>query len=166
MVIDTNGYRLNVGIILTNSEKKIFWGRRAGLKDAWQFPQGGINDYETLEEAMYRELTEEIGLTKQDVSLIAVTRRWVYYKLPYLKKPMIPRDDKRCIGQRQKWFLLKLISDEKNIRFDQTKKPEFVESQWVDYWYPLGHVVHFKRNVYTKVLREFSPILLPQQKNS
>jgi putative (di)nucleoside polyphosphate hydrolase len=164
LVIDSRGFRLNVGIILVNSENQIFWGQRAGLSNAWQFPQGGINDYETLEEAMYRELTEEIGLTKSDVLLLAVTHRWLYYRLPNRppkKKINSEKNDNPCIGQKQRWGLLKLITDAKNIRFDLTKKPEFIDWRWVDYWYPLEHVVHFKRNVYAKVLREFAPILFP-----
>lgn len=152
-MIDRDGFRLNVGIILTNDEGKLFWGKRIGREDAWQFPQGGVHPYETLEETMFRELYEEVGLTKNDVAIMATNRRWLYYKLPHhlrrrFQKPM-------CIGQKQKWFLLKLISDESKISFDKGESPEFAGWRWVDYWLPLKQVIYFKREIYYQVLREF-----------
>jgi putative (di)nucleoside polyphosphate hydrolase len=155
-MIDKSGYRLNVGIILANKDKKIFLGKRLGNKNAWQFPQGGMNPYETLEETMYRELNEEVGLSREDVKILAVTHHWLYYKLPpkmrrYFQTPL-------CIGQRQKWFLLQLISDDSKIKLDSTS-PEFETWQWVNYWEPLETVIYFKRNIYQKVLTEFEPVL-------
>lgn len=152
-MIDRSGFRLNVGIILANSEGRLFWGRRIGQAHAWQFPQGGIQEYETLQEAMYRELAEELGLLPEDVKVVAVTRHWLYYRLPkhmrrHHAKPL-------CIGQKQKWFLLQLLGDEQRIRFDTTGSPEFDEWRWVDYWQPLEQVIAFKRQVYKKALREF-----------
>lgn len=156
-MIDRNGYRLNVGIILCNEEGKVFFGKRPGLKDAWQFPQGGVDPYETLKETMYRELTEETGLLEKDVKLLGITKKWLYYKLPYSfrrhhQKPL-------CIGQKQKWFLLKLITNENNIRFDNDNDPEFTDWKWVDYWYPIKKVISFKRNVYQKALKELKKYL-------
>jgi putative (di)nucleoside polyphosphate hydrolase len=156
-MIDRHGFRLNVGIILSNQEGRLFWGRRTGQQNAWQFPQGGIQDYETLEEAMYRELNEELGLIRDDVKIMGMTRQWLYYRLPkYLRrhysKPM-------CIGQKQKWFLLQLTGDEERIRFDLTDSPEFDTWCWVDYWDPLVQVIEFKRGVYKKALSEFAPLL-------
>lgn len=156
-MIDRRGFRLNVGIILVNNENKLFWGKKAGHENAWQFPQGGVNPYETLQETMHRELTEEIGLTAKDVAILGVTRRWLYYRLPYClqrrhQKPL-------CIGQKQKWFLIKLLSDESNIRFDQTDSPEFIDWRWVDYWHPLKEVISFKQQVYSKALKELEPLL-------
>lgn len=156
-MIDRRGFRLNVGIILLNDEGKVFWGKRPGYKDAWQFPQGGVNNYETLKETMYRELAEETGLTADDVELIGVTRRWLYYNLPY--KYQRHHQTPLCIGQKQKWFLLKLVSDEENIRFDQTDSPEFTSWKWVDYWYPVKKVISFKRDVYQKALQELEPLM-------
>lgn len=155
-MIDKSGYRLNVGIILANTEKKIFLGKRIGNKDAWQFPQGGMNPYETTEETMYRELKEEVGLNKDDVKILATTHRWLYYKLPpkmrrYFQTPL-------CIGQRQKWFLLQLVTGDDKIKLDNAS-PEFENWRWVDYWEPLTSVIYFKRNIYQKVLTEFEPIL-------
>lgn len=156
-MIDKNGFRLNVGIILANKDGQLFWGKRIGNKNAWQFPQGGVTSYETLKETMYRELTEELGLTENDVEIIATTKDWLYYKLPVhlrrkLQKPL-------CIGQRQKWFLLRLIGDDDRINLAYADKPEFTQWLWVDYWRPLREVVYFKHTIYKTVLEEFAPHL-------
>jgi putative (di)nucleoside polyphosphate hydrolase len=156
-MIDRQGFRLNVGIILANSENRLFWGKKAGHKDAWQFPQGGVNSYETLQETMYRELTEEIGLTVEDVEILGVTKKWSYYTLPHAmqrhyQKPL-------CIGQKQRWFLIKLISHESRIHFKHTDSPEFTDWRWVDYWHPLKEVISFKEEVYRKALEELEPFL-------
>jgi len=155
-VIDEEGFRANVGIIITNSKKRIFWGKRIG-QDAWQFPQGGVNDDETPEQAMYRELREEVGLAAKDVEILRVTQDWLQYRLPekYIRYHSLPL----CIGQKQKWFLLRLLSDDTSICLDFSKKPEFDEWRWVYYWYPLKKVITFKRDVYRKALKEFEPIL-------
>lgn len=150
-VIDSDGFRPNVGIILANARGQVLWARRVG-QDAWQFPQGGINHKETPEQAMYRELKEEVGLTPEDVEVVACTRGWLRYRLPkrmirYHSKPL-------CIGQKQKWFLLRLVSPEDRVRFDQSGKPEFDGWRWVSYWYPLGQVISFKREVYRSALKE------------
>src|SRR5471030_3332668 len=107
MVIDRAGYRLNVGIILINSSGRVFWGRRQG-HDAWQFPQGGLGTGETALEAMYRELLEEVGLEQGDVAVLGSTKRWLKYRLPkqYVRHGSSPL----VIGQKQKWYLLKLVS--------------------------------------------------------
>ncbi len=86
-MIDRRGFRLNVGMIIVNKEGKVFWGKRPGQKNAWQFPQGGVNSYETLEETMYRELAEEVGLKSEDVKILGQTKRWLYYRLPYYLPP-------------------------------------------------------------------------------
>ncbi len=155
-MIDSDGFRENVGIVLSNRGGRLFWARRVGM-DAWQFPQGGIKPKETPTMAMYRELKEEVGLGPDDVQVIAFTRRWLRYRLPkqfvrYNKKPV-------CIGQKQIWFLLRLVGNEREVRLDCCAKPEFDQWQWVSYWYPLHNVVEFKKNVYKKALTEFAPLL-------
>ena len=106
---------------------------------------------------MYRELTEEIGLFAEHVEVIAKTRGWLRYRLP---QRFIRRHSKPiCIGQKQVWFILKLVADESCVRFDLTDHPEFDSWRWVDYWWPTREVVHFKRGVYIRVLREFAPLL-------
>ncbi|MDZ4263051.1 MAG: RNA pyrophosphohydrolase [Pseudomonadota bacterium] len=155
-MIDSDGYRPNVGIVLSNGEGRLFWARRIG-QDAWQFPQGGIRTYETPLEAMYRELTEEIGLTAEQVEVVGSTRGWLRYRLP---RRMIRRHSKPvCIGQKQVWFLLRLQAQESELRFDLTDHPEFDLWRWVDYWEPVTEVVHFKRAVYARALQELAPLL-------
>ena len=157
-MINKRGFRLNVGIILVNEQGRVFLGKRAGHKDAWQFPQGGVNSYETLEETLYRELREEIGLESTDVKRLGVTKKWLYYRLPHAfqrhqRKPL-------CVGQKQRWFLLELITSDSKIYLDNTSSPEFSEWRWVSYWFPLRKVIAFKREVYKKALKELRPILL------
>lgn len=155
-MIDTEGYRPNVGIILCNQDNELFWARRIG-EDAWQFPQGGIRMNESPEEALYRELGEEIGLTENDVELIGVTRNWLRYHLP---RGLIRRDQKPvCIGQKQRWFLLRLLSCESQVCLDNGHKPEFDEWCWVDHEHPVHNVVTFKRDVYREALSELIPLL-------
>jgi len=155
-MIDQSGYRLNVGIIITNQHGQLFWGKRVRA-GGWQFPQGGVQPYETLEETMYRELTEETGLTKKDVRILATTKRWARYKLPahLMRRAKTPV----CIGQKQKWFLLLLTNGDDKIDLKAGAKPEFSTWRWVKYWEPLKQVVYFKRDVYLKVLTEFEHII-------
>jgi putative (di)nucleoside polyphosphate hydrolase len=158
-VIDSQGFRPNVGIILLNAEGHVFWAKRKG-QNAWQFPQGGIASSESPTEAMFRELHEETGLRPEHVELIGQTRRWLRYRLP---KRMIRRHSHPvCIGQKQRWFLLRLVADEDCFRLDATPKPEFDGWRWVDYWHPVNEVVYFKRKVYNLALNELAK-LLPQQ---
>ena len=157
-VIDLDGYRPNVGIILSNAAGELLWARRIG-QDAWQFPQGGIHSGETPEEAMYRELHEELGLAPEDVLVMGNTRGWLRYRLP---KRLIRHGSRPvCIGQKQVWFALRLSADEGEVRFDATDTPEFDTWRWVTYWYPLQHVVSFKRQVYQRALSELAPVVLP-----
>lgn len=154
-MIDKDGFRPNVGIMVSNGQGQLLWARRVG-QDAWQFPQGGIHRGESAEQALYRELGEEIGLDAGDVRLLASTRGWLRYRLP---KRLIRKGSKPvCIGQKQKWFLLQLQTDEKRVRFDGSDKPEFDDWRWVSYWYPMGGVVQFKREVYRKALLELAPV--------
>lgn len=159
-MIDQDGFRQGVGIILVNAKRQVFLAKRIG-KEAWQFPQGGIKEKETPEEAMYRELKEEIGLHADDVRILSSTRRWLRYRLPkrlvrHYSKPL-------CIGQKQKWFLLQLKSHESNINLMATESPEFDSWAWVSYWYPLTQVVAFKRRVYGLAMKEFARVVLSKR---
>ena len=155
-MIDSEGFRANVGIILSNGDGRLFWARRVGQSD-WQFPQGGIRRHETPQQAMYRELNEEIGLCADHVEVVGCTQHWLRYRLPqrYVHKNKQPL----CIGQKQKWFMLHLIGEDGNVRLDRTGRPEFDQWRWVSYWFPLREVVHFKRKVYTHALNELAPLL-------
>lgn len=158
-MIDSDGFRPNVGIILCNDRRWLFWARRIG-QDAWQFPQGGIRRCETPEEALFRELEEEVGLGRQDVELIGCTRDWLRYRLPrrYIRRNCEPV----CVGQKQKWFLLRLAVDESTVCLDASVRPEFDRWQWVDYWHPVKEVVFFKRTVYARALTELGCLLFPE----
>lgn len=162
-MIDDDGYRPNVGIIICNKQGQVLWARRYG-QHSWQFPQGGINTGESPEQAMYRELYEEVGLSKKDVKILAFTRSWLRYKLP---KRLVRWDTKPvCIGQKQKWFLLQLISNDADVNMQRSSTPEFDGWRWVSYWYPVRQVVSFKRDVYRKVMKEFgSTVIALQQEN-
>jgi putative (di)nucleoside polyphosphate hydrolase len=154
-VIDSDGFRPNVGIILTNNHGQLLWARRIGGQDAWQFPQGGINDNESPEDALFRELHEEVGLRPVDVRLLAETRGWLRYRLP--ERLVRHNSQPLCIGQKQRWFLLRLLSEDSHVILNNNiDKPEFDEWRWVSYWYPLGKVVAFKRDVYRRALKELS----------
>lgn len=152
-MIDVEGFRPNVGIILANDIGQVLWAKRIG-HNAWQFPQGGIQYGETPEEAVYRELFEEVGLLPEHVQIVAQTRGWLRYRLPhrYVRSDSHPV----CIGQKQKWFLLRLAVSARHICLDASHSPEFDNWQWVSYWYPLGQIVNFKRGVYRRALTELS----------
>jgi putative (di)nucleoside polyphosphate hydrolase len=157
-LIDSEGYRANVGIILSNRLGRVLWARRVGM-NAWQFPQGGIRRNESPESAMYRELREELGLEPADVRLLASTRDWLRYRLPerYIRHGLDPL----CIGQKQIWYMLRMLSEDAKVNLGASGRPEFDDWIWVDYWRPLNEVVAFKREVYRRVLEEFAPLLWP-----
>jgi putative (di)nucleoside polyphosphate hydrolase len=157
IVIDPDGYRPNVGIIIARHGGELFWGRRVN-RDGWQFPQGGMNSDETPLEAMYRELREETGLDAADVEVLGATAGWLRYRLPerYLRRTERPM----CIGQKQVWFLLRLVGADDSVRLDATDHPEFDRWRWVDFWYPPQHVVSFKRRVYERALRQLEPLAI------
>jgi len=153
--IDKDGFRANVGIILTRGAGEVFLGGRVGGR-GWQFPQGGINRGEQVEDALFRELKEEIGLDRADVDLLGSTRGWLRYRLPR----QYVRD--RCIGQKQRWYLLKLTADESKLRFDHTDQPEFDRWRWADYWTPVREVVYFKKRVYVRALHDLGKLIFPE----
>ena len=156
-MIDSEGFRANVGIILTNDQGQVFWARRIGM-DAWQFPQGGIKKDELPKIAMYRELKEEIGLEPEHVELINSTDDWLRYWLPkrYIRQNKGPL----CIGQKQIWYLLKLTVDETYLDLSYTSEPEFDSWKWVDFWRPVEEVISFKRQVYQQALKQLQPFIL------
>lgn len=156
--IDAEGYRANVGIILANADSRLLLAGRVGSK-GWQFPQGGVNENESAEDAMFRELHEEVGLDGADVEILGATEDWLRYRLPkrYLRRGSKPL----CIGQKQRWFLLRLQSSEERLRFDRSDSPEFDRWRWVDFWRPVNEVIYFKRRVYAQALHELGPHLYP-----
>ena len=160
-MIDSDGFRPNVGIMIANDRGQLLWARRIGGQDAWQFPQGGINEGESPEQALYRELKEEVGLDANSVDVLGCTRGWLRYRLPkrFLRKGQSPL----CIGQKQKWYLLRMLADDQTVRLNLNDKPEFDHWQWVSYWFPLNEVVPFKREVYRKAMKE---LMLPMGRHT
>jgi len=158
-VIDSDGFRANVGIVLMRDAGDVFLGRQVGGR-GWQFPQGGVLAGEGPEEAAYRELHEEIGLSPSDVDLIGQTTRWLRYRLPakYVRRNKHPM----CIGQKQRWFLLRLKAEGTRFGFTRTPEPEFDEYRWVNFWEPVREVIYFKRAVYVQALTELAPLAFPE----
>ncbi len=163
IVIDRDGFRHNVGIILCNCDGKVFWGKRIG-QTSYQFPQGGVDKGESCLDAMYRELHEEVGLRSQHVEVLGYTKNWLRYRLP---QHMVRRHAQPvCIGQKQRWYLVRMLCEESRLDFTTTPEPEFDGWQWVNYWMPIKNVVYFKRNVYRHALEELSPLRRQLTKSS
>jgi len=159
-VIDSEGYRANIGIVITNEKKQILLAKRY-KQDAWQLPQGGIDKGETELEALYRELEEEVGLAAKQVSLLAKTPKWLRYELPleHIRREQKPT----CIGQKQVWYLLKLVSNDSDISLSLHNKVEFDDWKWVDYWNPVDEVINFKKDVYEDMLKALAPVLFENE---
>lgn len=152
-MLDRDGFRPNVGIILLNQKSQVFWGKRIRTH-SWQFPQGGIDRGENPEQAMFRELHEEVGLHPHHVQVLARTRDWLRYEVP---DRYIRRDARgHYKGQKQIWFLLQLIGHDWDLNLRATDHPEFDAWRWNDYWVPLDVVVEFKRGVYEMALNELA----------
>ena len=155
-MLDRDGFRPNVGIILLNQKNQVFWGKRIRTH-SWQFPQGGIDRGESPEQAMFRELQEEVGLLPEHVRVVARTRDWLRYEVP---DRYIRRDARgHYKGQKQIWFLLELVGHDWDLNLRATDHPEFDAWRWNDYWVPLEVVVEFKRGVYETALCELARYL-------
>jgi putative (di)nucleoside polyphosphate hydrolase len=159
-MLDRNGYRPNVGIILVNRRNEVFWGKRI-REHSWQFPQGGIKRGETPEQAMYRELNEETGLWPEHVRIIGRTRNWLRYDVPERWVRREWRGHYR--GQKQIWFLLRMVGHDSDVSLRASSHPEFDAWRWNDYWVPLDTVIEFKRAVYEQALTELARFLQPMR---
>lgn len=155
-MLDRDGYRPNVGIIILNHKNQVFWGKRV-REHSWQFPQGGIKAGESPEEAMFRELMEEVGLSRKQVKVLARTKSWLHYDVP----PNWVRREWRGSyrGQKQIWFLLRLVGHDSDVCLRKTQHPEFDAWRWNEYWSPVDLVIDFKRGVYERALLEFADLL-------
>ena len=155
-MLDRDGYRPNVGILLLNANNEVFWGKRVN-QHAWQFPQGGIKHGESPEQAMYRELEEETGLKPAHVRILGRTRQWLRYEVP---DKWVRRDWRgRYRGQKQIWYLLRMVGRDCDVSLRANEKPEFDAWRWHDYWVPLETVIEFKRDVYQQALTELHRFL-------
>ena len=152
-MLDRDGYRPNVGIILVNDRNEVFWGKRV-REHSWQFPQGGIKRGESPEQAMYRELHEEVGLRPEHVRILGRTRDWLRYDVPTQWVRREWRGHYR--GQKQIWFLLRMVGRDTDVHLRATDHPEFDAWRWHTYWIPLETVIEFKREVYRLALEELS----------
>ena len=149
-----SSYRSNVAMIVADGRGRVALGQR--IAGGWQFPQGGIDNNENADEAMYRELNEEMGLTGQQVRLVARSTDWLRYDVPESARNKLSTLNQRFRGQHQRWYLLQLLADDAAIHLDSGDFPEFGDWQWVSYWYPLSVIVYFKRLVYRKALSQFA----------
>jgi putative (di)nucleoside polyphosphate hydrolase len=170
-MLDKEGYRPNVGIILANQRNEVFWGKRVH-QHAWQFPQGGIQAGETPLQAMYRELEEEIGLQRGHVRILGRTREWLRYDVPEKwsrsrelgEAPALSSAARAPYrGQKQIWFLLRMTGRDCDVRLRASGHPEFDAWRWNDYWVPLDAVIDFKREVYRQALIELRRFLVDRR---
>ena len=153
-MIDEHGFRPNVGIVVANSRGQVLWARRRG-QTSWQFPQGGVQEGEAVDDALFRELHEEVGLERDHVAIVSRTSSWLHYRLPgqYIRR----NSDPNFVGQKQKWYLLQMLAPDDAVRTDLCRRPEFDHWRWVSYWYPLTQIVAFKRDVYRRAMNELAP---------
>ncbi|WP_262694035.1 RNA pyrophosphohydrolase [Kordiimonas aquimaris] len=149
--MNTLPYRPCVGIMLINSEGRIFTGERIDTPGAWQMPQGGIDRGEQAEDAAYRELEEEIGVAADRVSIIKQTSNWLYYDLP--PHLMGKAWGGKYRGQKQLWFKMSLHTKDTAINI-ATEHPEFGRWQWLEPDQVIAHIVDFKKDIYQQVLNE------------
>jgi putative (di)nucleoside polyphosphate hydrolase len=156
IMLDRDGYRPNVGIVIANARNEVFWGKRI-REHSWQFPQGGIKQGESPEQAMFRELFEETGLCPEHVQVLGRTRDWLRYDVP---KNWIKREWRTTYrGQKQIWFLLRMRGRDCDVSLRASGHPEFDAWRWAQYWVPLENVIEFKRGVYRNALNELGQIL-------
>lgn len=152
-------YRPCVGVMLVNEDGRVFVGKRIDNKegDAWQMPQGGMDDGEDVETAGFRELGEETGVTTANATLIARAKEELLYDLPPELAGKLWRGKYR--GQRQTWLLMRFTGTDADINLEAHNPPEFCEFQWIDPERLPDMIVPFKKRVYRAVLEEFRSLI-------
>ena len=156
-LIFDDGFRANVGIVIFNQKLQVFFAKRR-YQSGWQYPQGGIQLGESPKKAMFRELLEETGLDKRSVEIIYVSDHWYDYRIPK-KSIRKATNGTTVIGQRQKWFLLKLKGQSSNISLSPSPEKEFDSWKWIAPDLSIKQVIGFKQDVYKKVISEFMPFI-------
>tara|TARA_B100001013_G_scaffold290742_1_gene190609 strand:- start:6 stop:494 length:489 start_codon:yes stop_codon:yes gene_type:complete len=153
--LEQKEYRPNVAVIIVNLSGKVLWCQRK-QHDGWQFPQGGIDKGETPVEAALRETKEEVGLGEHDIEIVYESQQWFKYKVPKEKRTGY-FTKKIFFGQKQKWFLARLLSDENKIDLNAYRPIEFDKWVWANYWHPINAVVSFKKETYRQALLSILP---------
>ncbi len=151
-------YREVVSAIIINKDKKVLMCEHVWIDDAWQFPQGGVNEGEKEEDAIIRELNEELNMKK--IKIIEKMDEKIKYHFPHYLKDKYDMD-----GNTQKFFLLYFYGDDRDIRFDNQTKPEFKAFKWVGYNEPPLEVIYFKKLSYLKALNYFKKTVKNLQMN-
>ena len=154
-LLEQKEYRPNVAVIIVNLSGKVLWCQRK-QHDGWQFPQGGIDKGETPVEAALRETKEEVGLDEHDIEIVYESQQWFRYKVPKEKRTGY-FTKKIFFGQKQKWFLARLLSDENKIDLNAYRPIEFDKWVWANYWHPINAVVSFKKETYRQALLSILP---------
>ncbi len=150
------GYRRGVGMVVFNDRGQVVVGRRLDFRsDAWQMPQGGIDDGEEPREAAVRELLEEIGTDK--VEIVAETEGWLRYDIPEDLAAKLWQGSYR--GQEQKWFAMRFLGTDADIDID-TELPEFNAWKWLPFAQTPEAIVPFKRELYARLVEEFSGVVV------
>ena len=152
--MNKKNYRKGVGIVVVNDQGQFFLGKRIGAH-AWQFPQGGIDEGEKPEEALYRELYEETGIKRDKVKILSVSQKWLVYHIPHVYQ----RFNKKYDGAMQKWFLLKFIGINSDVNLNAFSHAEFDGWKWADKKTAITSVVRFKKAVYESIFDEFADVL-------
>ena len=145
-------YRPGVGMVIFNRDGFVFVAERLDNPGAWQMPQGGIDAGEEPEVAVFREMEEEIGTRAAEI--LEILGEWIYYDLPVHTAKKLWGG--RYRGQRQKWVALRFLGKDSDIRLDAHHHPEFKQWKWVPLDKLIDYAVPFKRDVYARVMKEFS----------
>lgn len=145
-------YRSSVGMVIFNREGCVLLAERIGSVGSWQMPQGGIDNGEDLEVAVFREMEEEIGT--RNAQIIGMMEEWLCYDFPAHTAQKLFEGKYR--GQRQKWIALRFLGEDSEINLTAHSEPEFSRWKWVPLTDLMKYVVPFKRGVYERVMREFA----------
>lgn len=145
-------YRPGVGMVIFNRHGKVFVAERIDNPDSWQMPQGGIDEGEAPEVAVFREMEEEIGT--RNAEILGIIDEWFYYDFPPATAKRLW--DGKYRGQRQKWIALRFLGEDSEINLTSHTDPEFSQWRWISVAGLLDHVVYFKRDLYERVMKEFA----------
>jgi len=150
-------YRLGTGIVVFNADGKVLMGERRDFPGSWQFPQGGIDAGEEPWAGAQRELYEEVGIAPDKISLLAESADWLTYDFPdgATGHPIYGKH----IGQKQKWFAVRFLGTDADIKLDAHHAPEFARTEWKNLSDAPDLIVAFKKDLYRQLVKEFSPLV-------